>query len=453
MKTLKMMLPVVMLLGLFAGCKKDIDVLPTQDNVINNDLFKATSASTIYIAPNGNDATGNGTSLKPYFTLIKAWSIVQPGGIIYMRGGKYAYNSVQALTGKNGTSVNKITVMAYPGEVPNITKSSSYITPSWPNALVRITANYTHWKGIEISGYTQKGADVGHAFTLHNGNNNTFEQINSHHNNHGMLIIGNCTNNTVLNSDFHHNYDPSPYPGRTIYGDGDGIEIANIPAGSVNTIKGSRSWSNADDGFDMYRNDGFITIENCWAWSNGYREDGVTTGGNGEGIKLGRTSGDYGGQHLRTVKNCLVFHNRAGGITTNGMKCVGWIFNNVAYHNADGASVYALNFQFAEAGTTRRHILRNNIAYANQHPKNLQANFTNCVTSNNTWNGGVVVTDSDFLSVSSVNMDGKRQANGSLPVTNFLKLVRGSDLIDKGINVGLPFSGTRPDIGAYEFLN
>ncbi len=48
---------------------------------------------------------------------------------------------------------------------------------------------------------------------------------------------------------------------------------------------------------------------------------------------------------------------------------------------------------------------------------------------------------------------GPRKADGSLPDLKLLKLVSTSDLIDKGINVGLPYSGTAPDIGAFETVS
>ena len=43
-----------------------------------------------------------------------------------------------------------------------------------------------------------------------------------------------------------------------------------------------------------------------------------------------------------------------------------------------------------------------------------------------------------------------RQADGSLPVNDFARLVARSDLIDKGVDVGLPFAGAAPDLGAFE---
>ena len=46
---------------------------------------------------------------------------------------------------------------------------------------------------------------------------------------------------------------------------------------------------------------------------------------------------------------------------------------------------------------------------------------------------------------------GPRKADGSLPDVDFLKLKEGSQAIDKGENIGLPFAGKAPDLGAYEY--
>jgi len=45
---------------------------------------------------------------------------------------------------------------------------------------------------------------------------------------------------------------------------------------------------------------------------------------------------------------------------------------------------------------------------------------------------------------------GPWQADGSLPNCSFLHLVAGSDLINKGTNVGIPYTGSAPDLGAFE---
>jgi hypothetical protein len=43
-----------------------------------------------------------------------------------------------------------------------------------------------------------------------------------------------------------------------------------------------------------------------------------------------------------------------------------------------------------------------------------------------------------------------RLADGSLPINDFARLVTGSDLIDQGIDVGIPYLGLAPDLGAFE---
>ena len=63
----------------------------------------------------------------------------------------------------------------------------------------------------------------------------------------------------------------------------------------------------------------------------------------------------------------------------------------------------------------------------------------------------IKVSSADFVSVSSVGIYGPRQADGSLPSVNYLRIKAGSDLINKGVYVGINYNGTAPDLGAYEF--
>src|SRR6185312_11329634 len=79
------------------------------------------------------------------------------------------------------------------------------------------------------------------------------------------------------------------------------------------------------------------------------------------------------------------------------------------------------------------------------------------------WDLGITPAASDFASTSdpSVSMTGMaiegmgalgpRQADGSLPDVDFLKLAAASRLIDKGTDVGLAYAGSAPDLGAYEY--
>jgi hypothetical protein len=65
-------------------------------------------------------------------------------------------------------------------------------------------------------------------------------------------------------------------------------------------------------------------------------------------------------------------------------------------------------------------------------------------------NSNYIVTKEDFLSLDNKGVTDPRQLDGSLPELNFLKLAPGSDLINSGTNVGMPYNGAAPDLGAYE---
>jgi hypothetical protein len=59
----------------------------------------------------------------------------------------------------------------------------------------------------------------------------------------------------------------------------------------------------------------------------------------------------------------------------------------------------------------------------------------------------------DFESaLETVLMAGKRQADGGLPQIGFMRPKTDADQVDKGVDVGLPFGRTAPDLGAFELM-
>jgi hypothetical protein len=63
----------------------------------------------------------------------------------------------------------------------------------------------------------------------------------------------------------------------------------------------------------------------------------------------------------------------------------------------------------------------------------------------NTWDLNISEAGSDFVSTSDAGATRPRQADGSLPDIDFLKLKAGSPPIDKGTDVMLPYVGAAPD--------
>jgi hypothetical protein len=72
------------------------------------------------------------------------------------------------------------------------------------------------------------------------------------------------------------------------------------------------------------------------------------------------------------------------------------------------------------------------------------------MVSNNWFTLPLTVKSTDFQSLDASQMTLPRQADGSLPNLTFMNLTPGSDLIDAGLNVGLPYNGAAPDLGAFE---
>jgi hypothetical protein len=339
-----------------------------------------------------------------------------------------------------------ISILAYADETPNITKGSSYTYNDTYGYGCYISGNYIHIKGIRISYFTQATPEVWNALRAENVNHCIFEELVIDHNGAGFIINSDSDDNLVLNCDSHHNRDPlSPTP----YNNGDGLGCNYIPFGNSNTFRGCRSWFNADDGFDIFRNEGNMIIDSCWAWNNGYRDDSftpsTTSNGDGTGFKLGDQFENHSTQTLRTIRNSIAYNNRTQGFDENVLQCLVNIYNCTAF--ANGRIGFSLNGY--------PHTIRNCVGYANG-TYNAIPDLA-AILSNNTFlyggneNPAYTVTSNDFASITSTGIDGVRRLDGGLPNISFLHLVETSDLVNAGINVGLPYSGTAPDIGAFEY--
>lgn len=414
-------------------------------------LFAFTvNASTYYIAPTGNDTSGDGTISSPWFTLNKVWTVIGSGDTVYLRGGTYEFNTQQSLTGKNGTSGNLIKIFAYLNETPILTKSESYNQADGKG--VYFTGNYIHWKGIEITGFVQLAntSQVVSGLYSINASSCIIENMKIHGNGNGINLTGNsgnsCTGNLILNCDFYENQDPLTSGGA--YGNADGMSISWVEdVTSINTIRGCRFWWNSDDGLDLYNNDGKVIIENCQAFYNGYIPNTFDVGGDGIGIKLGDSWTDLSTDTLRVVKNCLAVKNRRHGFGQNGLYGIVEMYNCTGYLNTGLSFSMGIHLGDFNIG----HTVKNCIAYGNSMNPNLGTSATSVT---NSWQNGHVVNDADFVSVNHSLLLTARQADGSLPVTDFLKLASSSDLLNSGTVIpGIPYNGSAPDLGAYEYIN
>jgi hypothetical protein len=414
-------------------------------------VSSAATASVYYVAPGGSDSVA-GTKAAPWATIAHAQSVVTAGDTVYFRGGTYTYThansscssatgTVNAITlNKSGSSGALISYLAYPGETPVF--SFSHVTNDCRIKGFDVTGSWIHLKGLAVTGVPQNNNLNHESWGIWiSGSHNIFEEINAHNNMGPGLFIQDGGGNLVLNCDSHDNYDPLSSSGAGSNGDGFG---AHIPAGNPgNVFEGDRAWWNSDDGFDLINALSSVTIEDSWSWRNGYLPETTTPSGNGNGFKMG----GYGGKYVPGVKHTLefsvAFDNKDAGIYTNHHTVANDYYNDTSYGNHPD---YNLLGVAPDGSATGLGILRNDIAYGGT----LLTNSAGANAAYDSWDIGVTMSDSQFLSVSTTGWDAARQANGDLPVLPYLHLAPNSTLIDKGVNVGLPYNGKAPDLGAFE---
>jgi len=412
-------------------------------------LVSFANAKIYYLSPSGND--GNSATIgSPKFSLNSVWSSVSAGDTIYMRGGTYTYTVQQYLTGKNGTSGNLIKIWAYPGESPVITRGASFDkSAGWHRGMVFLSGNYVHIRQIRFTGMYTDDNQVDAGLQCWDVNNCLFERLECDNNVQGMTIENSSTGNTVINSDFHDNY--SNYGGSN-GGNSDGLQTLYMTSTtSTNTIRGCRAWNNGDDGFDTFENSGYVLIDSCWAWHNGYNKGSNTSAGDGVGFKLGSdflTTPANVGVVKRRLQRSMAWDNRNSGAHINEADHSTEIYNNTFFRNV----ITGLNFHY----NNRVHYFRNNISLSNGN-RQVEVSSASTNQTNSTdggYNDGSWTTNAstgDFVSTDTAGQRGARQSDGTLPVRTFLTLAANSDLIDAGTNVGISYNGSLPDRGANEY--
>jgi hypothetical protein len=398
-------------------------------------LFVASAtlpAATYWVATNGDDSNNGTSSNTPFATPQHAVTLsgLTGGDTIYFRGGTYAMNT-QVKPSRAGTAGNHLKIWAYPGELPVF----DFATMSAGSTkALDLRKEYIHVKGIEVKNAPDSGIFVG-------ANGIIVEGCITHDCGNDGIILGSttirATNALILNCDSYRNY------GGGDGNNGDGF-AAKTGCGPGNIFRGCRSWNNADDGWDFYDNiTNSVLLQGCWSFSNGYNVFGYggTWNGNGNGFKLGGA----GTQAKHFLTNCVAFGNRRKGFDHNNSSAGQTMVNCTSYSNN------TVNFSFYDtptAGSPLPNLLINNVAYAGvTADTSLDAT---AVQISNSWQIAAV-TAADFASLDISLALAPRNPDYSLPTNNLFRLVAGSDLIDRGRNVSLPFTGPGPDLGAFEF--
>ena len=459
------------------------------------------SAKTYYVATNGSDLN-NGTSLStPFATWQRGINVASPGDTIFVRGGVYyirGYDNGVLIDpqawpspkGRSGTAGARIHFWAYPpdyeaGNRPILDcryMDTRYNTTYGGFGLLNV--QYWHIKGITVRNVYQRrtGGILGEGIGSANSAN---------------LIYENCTSYNISGRGFSHwsgawnSWDGpnAPFKSDTTYfincdaynicdslssnpgNAGDGFKCGNYYRNVLYFI-GCRAWNYSDDGIDP-SGAGKRIVENCWVMAtNKYLRFGIE----GNGFKFSALGGDQA-PHIPSdyvhveVRNSMAAYCQGSSDPVHGSGFINnleWYDgrqNNAIFHNNTSYRCGIGFSDFFQGATTRTSVWANNIAIYPLIPE-----YQVCISApyqytayTNTWipskdwpgwsvNPAFSATDADFVSVDSSQIRWPRKPDGSLPDITFLKLKEGSDLIDAGTNIGLPYYGSKPDIGYSEFI-
>jgi hypothetical protein len=422
------------------------------------------NGAVYYVVPTGGSDSNPGTISQPWATWQKAFDEVTAGDTVYFRGGVWYLQNGQTvdLINTDGTAENYIHFFNYPGEVP-ILDGTDYI-PEEP-ATGQFTysggpyisgSNYIHWRGLTIRNFNMVYDSVFvQGIVADNSNFQIFENIDVY-NIQGRGIYYSpwlAPDSTYfINVDVHDCGDVLPL-NDDLGGWGDGWN-AGVEEGSYMLFDGCRAWRNSDDGFNIWGG-GLIEMKNCWSFSNGLM------GGDGSGFKLNPVEDPDNLNLTRYIVNCIAAYNAGNtgcGFNENNIGMASLtcqIYNNTAYGN---------NYGYMTGGYIdgpyKVNDYRNNVSYASRY--GYETDFNEWAGGqlyhdiNNSWTDGITwsVSDADFVLVDSTlafaEMTASRKTSGDLPDITFLTLIAGSDLIDAGVDVGLPSNGSGPDVGYAE---
>ena len=276
-----------------------------------------------------------------------------------------------------------------------------------------------------------------------NASNNTFELLNIHNGfGPGFFVDTGTGGNLVLNCDSHDNYDVNGSQGDGQNGDGFGVGYK--PPAPTPSSAAAAHGTTPMKGTTPSRK----RSQSRWRITGPSNAD-TAPPEMATGSRWGAARPAFGILYKTTLPG--VTRRRASTPTTLREATPG---HNTSYNNGTQYDMLASSFDSSGnvTGTitltgSKAHIMRNNIGFPDKN-----SNMDGVDTQFNTWDLNITPTTADFASTSDTPCTGSREADGSMPAAcTMLHLAAGSKMIDKGTNVGLPYAGTAPDLGAYEY--
>lgn len=392
---------------------------------------KLSGAATYYVqlapgTPATSCAQAQNTS-TPHDTIAEGVACLAAGDTLYLRGGTYTSPiSLSSPTVKTGTANAWITVAGYPGETI-ILRPTTGTTNGLGAVRHRGNIAYVLLENFDVDG-TNMG--VGEGWQVRDGNHHiTIRNVRIYNQMYnGLYIQGNDI--TVEDSVLRDNRSSPLCTNGLYYGiyvhDGNSVvlrrnQIYNNKSGGVHGYPGPMT------GLTIEKND---IHNNNWCGPQFTSSFG--------GILIATDSSSTGNIVGTVINNNLIHHNGVDGNggagaavriqeTTSASSVTGTlIYNNTIYANSSVAG--AEKHGIVLGGQTTGAIVRNNLVVENPGGGILNGAVGSTLSHNRTTG---TITD-------------------CAPSTSDLTQKVGSACIDAGTDVGYPYNGSAPDIGAFE---
>ncbi|KAG8672224.1 hypothetical protein FPOAC1_005486 [Fusarium poae] len=358
-------------------------------------LLAGADAKDIFVSPTG---TGSGTLASPYGSIQSAIDAAKAGDIIYLRQGTYAPSkNIQVKT--SSAKGSPVVVKPYQNEkvIVNLFTPKA-LDESLPNAERGVfhIQNAEWW-----SFYNLEIINGPYGIYARDASNNYYEGLSTHDNYEtGFQLEGASSNNIVVNLDSYRNRDP-----RKNGESADGFACKE-GKGEGNVLRNARLWDNVDDGLDLYMFGSPVTLDEVYAWGNGFnRWDFSSFEGDGNGFKLGITNNPPA-NHI--VKNCIAFQNAQKGFIDNGNPGSLTFERNTAWKNGN------LGFHLRSSSSK----VIKNIA-VNNTGKQVDLN-SKVSASGNSWDSSDTWNDAAFKSTDTSTLKGARGSDGRVKPSDFL---------------------------------
>ena len=454
-----------------------------------------TARKEIYIAPDGNDNTGDGSEAKPWYNIAVAYAAAEAGDHIICKGGTYKINKygtdgkLTVRMNKMGTADKRIVIRCADGEKPvfdfeqqlldcnkqpskvgdrGILLSGDYhiifgihIMHAADNAI-KLEGNHNRIERCEFSYNLDTGIQLGFGHKFSDSHPGISKNDGSY-----------CAYNDIIDCDSHHNCDCDMNYGS----DADGF-ACKMHNGKGNRFIRCRAWRNSDDAWDLYETDYDVILAECWAWESGNAEDhqwvkeylttSASFSGNGNGIKLGGNGEGGSSEGVHYAFNCIAFgcdkSSSVKGFDCNSHKGGHVLVGCLAFDNS-------YDYMFESGGSETKTFYYNNVCLGRQEIMvgTDDYNALAALMSKNGWTNHLVTGASvdDYVTLDEDDALMPRDIKGGMP-RRFGRLASDSKMIDKGnadldnvndvwngLVAEFPFlartiTGTARDLGPYE---